>query len=69
MRLKLLRDRVKQSTWDTMEVPQEAIKSIQSDTLIFNYPVRKRENDELRRVNQISRLRRIELKEKYQRME
>ena len=42
LRLELLRERVKQSTWDTMDVQQKAIKSIQSDTLIFNFPIRKR---------------------------
>ena len=42
LRLELLRDRVKQSTWDTMQTQQKAVKSIQSDTLIFNFPIRKR---------------------------
>lgn len=28
LRLELLRERVKKSTWDTMSVPQKAIKSI-----------------------------------------
>ena len=28
LRLELLRERVKKSTWDTMEVPQKAVKSI-----------------------------------------
>lgn len=69
LRLELLRERVKQSTWDTMEVQQKAVKSIQSDTLIFNYPVRKRVNNEMRRLNQIIRMRKIELKERYARME
>lgn len=69
LRLELLRERVKQSTWDTMDVQQKAVKSIQSDTLIFNYPVRKRVNNEMRRLNQIIRMRKIELKERYARME
>jgi len=51
LRLELLRERVKKSTWDTMEVPQIAIKSIQSDRLIFNYPIRKRTPAEERRLN------------------
>jgi len=42
LRLELLRERVKESTWDKMEVQQKAVKSIKSDTLIFNYPIRKR---------------------------
>lgn len=50
LRLQLLRDKVKSATWDTMEVPQKAIQSIQSDTLIFNYPIRKRTAAEMRKL-------------------
>lgn len=60
---------MKQSTWDTMDVQQKAIKSIQSDTLIFNYPVRDNTAAEKRRLNQIIKIRKIELKERYARME
>lgn len=63
-RLMLLRDRVQQSTYDTMLVQQKACKSISSDTLIWNYPVRKRITPEERRLNQIINLRRMELIEK-----
>ena len=69
LRLELLRDRVKQSTWDTMEVQQKAVKSIQSDTLVFNYPVRNREGPETRRLGQVVNMRKIELKERFNRAE
>ena len=69
LRLQLLRDRVEAATWDTMEVPQKAIQSIQSDTLIFNYPIRKRTPAELRRLNQVESIRKIEIREKLQHME
>jgi len=69
LRLQLLRERVKQSTWDKMEVQQKAVKSIQSDTIIFNYPIRIRTAAEKRRLNQIISARRIELKEKIMRYE
>jgi len=49
-RLELLRDRVQLSTWDTMLHQQKACKSIESDTLIFNYPIRKRNAKEERRL-------------------
>jgi len=62
LRLELLRERVKQSTWDTMKVQQKAIKSIQSDTLIFNFPIRKRNGLEARRLRQIMNYRKMELK-------
>lgn len=64
LRLQLLRERVKQSTWDTMEVPQKAIQSIQSDTLIFNYPIRERNPAELRRLTQVESMRKVEIREK-----
>lgn len=69
LRLELLRERVKESTWDKMEVQSRAVKSIQSDTLIFNYPVRKRENNEMRVLNIVINQRRMELQEKLSRLE
>lgn len=48
LRLRLLRERVKESTWDKMTIQQKAVKSIQSDTLIFNYPIRDRTPKEKR---------------------
>lgn len=69
LRLQLLRDRVKAATWDTMEVPQKAIQSIQSDTLIFNYPIRKRTGPEMRKLGQIENIRKIEIREKLLHME
>lgn len=52
-----------------MEVPQKAVKSIQSDTLIFNYPIRKRNAAELRRLNQVESMRKVEIREKLLHME
>lgn len=46
-----------------------AVKSIQSDTLIFNYPVRKRTKVESRRLTQIVYARKIELTEKLNMLE
>lgn len=51
LKLELLRERVKQSTWDKMEVQNKAVKSIKGDTLVFNYAVRKKEAGEQRRLN------------------
>lgn len=52
-----------------MEVQSKAIKSIQSDTLIYNYPVRNRENKELRHLKIAMNSRRIEMAEKLNRIE
>ena len=51
--LELLKERVKERTWNKMEVPSESVKSIQSDKLIFNYAIRKREQHEQRRLTLI----------------
>ena len=52
-----------------MEVQQKAIKSIQSDTLIFNYPVRKQSKEEQRTLQIVLNTRKLELKEKLKRLE
>jgi hypothetical protein len=80
LRLELLRDRVEASTWAKMDPeqgpnaagdgePSRALKSIQNDTLIFNYPVRKREDAELRKMQMVVHARKMELKEKLNRLE
>ncbi len=69
LKLELLRERVQQSTWDKMEVQNKAVKSIKGDMLVFNYAVRKRENAEQRRLNQVLAFRRNELREKMRRIE
>jgi uncharacterized phage infection (PIP) family protein YhgE len=69
LRLELLRERVLTSTWNTMAEQQTAIKSILGDTLIFNYPVRKRTDEEVKKLNRVRTTRIIELKERLKRIE
>ena len=69
MTLELLRERVKERTWDKMEVKSKACKSIQSDKLIWNYAIRKREPNENRRLGFLINQRKIELRQKIERME
>jgi len=52
-----------------MTIQQKAVKSIQSDTLIFNYPIRDRTQKERRSLTIIMNSRKIELREKLQRIE
>lgn len=52
-----------------MDIQSKAIKSIQSDTLIFNYPVRHRKDDELRHYNIAINSRKMELIEKLRRLD
>lgn len=42
LRLELLRERVIDSTWEKMDVQSKATKSIQGETLLYNYSIRKR---------------------------
>jgi Skp family chaperone for outer membrane proteins len=52
-----------------MAEQQTAIKSILGDTLIFNYPVRKRTDEEVKKLNRVRTTRIIELKERLKRIE
>jgi hypothetical protein len=69
LKLELLRERVKQMTWDKMEVQCKAVKSIKGETLLYNYAIRKRTEVETKRLEQILGFRRMELREKITRME
>ena len=52
-----------------MEVQSTACKSIQSDKLIFNYAIRKREPKENRRLGFLFNQRKVELRQKVERLE
>jgi len=69
LKLELLKERVQQTTWDKMEIQNKAIKSIKGEMLVYNYGIRKRTPDEVRRLNQIISFRQNELREKLQRLE
>jgi hypothetical protein len=69
LKLELLRDRVVQKTWEKMEIPSKAVKSIKGDTLIFNYSLRKKTPEESKRLQQIVTFRKCELREKIARIE
>jgi len=67
----LLHERLKAKTWDQMEKDAQlkAVKSIMNETLIYNYPIRKRTAAETRRLNQVIYARKIELNEQLQHAE
>ena len=67
--MQLLKERCKNSTWDQMDVQSKGCKSIQSDKLIFNYAIRKRSDAEKRRLTTLIRQRKIEIRQKIDRME
>lgn len=69
LRLELLRERVIDQTWSRMETQSKAIKSIQGDTLLFNFGIRKRTPQEQKVLNMLVNQRKIELTQKYNRVE
>lgn len=69
LRLELLRERVIDSTWNKMEVHSQAMKSIQNDNLLFNFSIRKKTAYEQKVLNMLTNQRKIELMEKYRRIE
>ena len=52
-----------------METQSKAIKSIQGDTLLFNFGIRKKTPQEQKILNMLINQRRIELTQKYTRVE
>lgn len=50
LKLELLRERVQQTTWDKMDIQSKAVKSIKGDMLVFNYGIRKKTPEEVRRL-------------------
>jgi hypothetical protein len=65
----MLRERVIDSTWNKMDVNSTAMKSIQNDSLLFNFSIRKRTPFEQKTLMMCVNQRKIELMEKYRRME
>ena len=62
-------ERLKTKTYETMLVQSEACKSMLSDKNLFNFSIRKPRIEEERIYKQIVIKRRIELMEKYRRLE
>ena len=69
LKLEMLRERVIDSTWNKMDVNSTAMKSIQNDNLLFNFSIRKRTPVEQKTLMMCVNQRKIELMEKYRRME
>ncbi|KAI8926587.1 WD40-repeat-containing domain protein [Entophlyctis helioformis] len=67
LKKRVIRNRIKRECWDSMEVVGQAIKSFSKETMtnrlteVPNYPIRKRSKDELRWIEKIKRLRRVQL--------
>lgn len=67
--MKLLKERVVANTWEQMEEQSRACKSIRSEKLIWNYGIRKRKPEEYRLLSHLMMQRKIELRQKIDRME
>jgi len=69
LKLELLKKRIEESTWNKMATHSLAMKSIQNDNLIFNFAIRKRTDEENKVMMMLVNMRKIELMEKYRRIE
>ena len=67
--MQLLKERVTKSTWDQMKVHSRACKSIRSDKMIWNYAIRNRTEPEYRLLTHLMNKRKIEMRQKIDRME
>jgi len=67
LKFELLRERVMESTHNTMQVKATACKSLMSDVLLHNYAVRQQTGSEKTLVDQIKIQRKMELNAKYNR--
>jgi len=67
--MQLLKERCINSTWEQMEVQLKACKSIQSSKLIWNYAIRKRTPTEYRLLSSLILQRKVELRQKLERLE
>ena len=63
LELECLRDRVKNTTWNTMSTHSTACCSLDSDLLLYNYGIRERTKEEVRRLNQVLNFRKMELRD------
>jgi len=45
----MLHKKIKERTWDTMDIQLKAINGLRENYLVYNYNVRKRQPEELRR--------------------
>lgn len=54
---------IKERTWDQIEVPLKGINGLTVNLLVYNYHIRIRSNEELRKLKLVRELRRQELKE------
>jgi len=68
LKFELLRERVMESTHNTMQVKATACKSLMSDVLLHNYAVRQQTGNEKIMLDQIKIQRKMELNAKYNRV-
>ncbi len=57
--------KIKEKTWDSMDVHLSAINGLNSNIIVFNYNIFKKTTEEIRRIKAIYNLRKIEILEKF----
>lgn len=63
MKQEILRQRIKMMTWDKMETQLKTITAISGNLIIFNFHVRKPTQAEIRKLNLVRGIRKMELRE------
>lgn len=61
--------RIKEQTYDQMEVHLKAINGVRDNIIVYNYQVKKQSPTEKNHLNKVLQMRKIEITEKYMRME
>ncbi len=63
LRAEVLKQRIKERTWDTMEIQSTGCRSLHTDQIIFNFHIRKQSKEELELYNKLANVRRLEIKD------
>jgi len=69
MRNEILYNKIKETTYDTMEVQLKGVVGLKSNTVLYNFQIRKRTPEELRKLKLALDMRRLEQKERQVREE
>eukprot|EP01022_Parablepharisma_sp_SALTPOND_P004031 TRINITY_DN1173_c0_g1_i1.p1 TRINITY_DN1173_c0_g1~~TRINITY_DN1173_c0_g1_i1.p1 ORF type:complete len:1181 (-),score=200.28 TRINITY_DN1173_c0_g1_i1:8215-11757(-) len=64
---KVLRKRIKERTWDTMEIQHTGCKSLCSEQIIYNFHILKQSSTELDQFTKLANSRRLEIKDMIER--
>jgi hypothetical protein len=62
--MQILLEKIKVHTWDQMDTHLKTLSGVKSRFLVFNFHIRKRDEQEVRRYQMILDMRRLEIRER-----